>query len=111
MIFFLAFFSEVKNAFLSLHASLEAMMIKILDSIALFGKYFICLTNKHIYNRYHRRCVIENKQLIYVAKSKGGNQKAFQTDDMEIRYGCAKGYHNLCINCAIWYRFHIVICA
>ena len=29
------------------------------------------------------RHVIENKQLIYVAKSKGRKQKAFQTDDME----------------------------
>ena len=43
--------------------------------------------------------VIENKQLIYVGKSKGGKQKAFQTDRMEIRYDCAKRYHILCMNC------------
>ena len=30
------------------------------------------------------RHVIENKQLIYVAKSKGFKQKPFHTDDMEI---------------------------
>ena len=35
------------------------------------------------------RRVIENKQLNYVAKSKDRKQKAFQTDDMEIRYDCA----------------------
>ena len=32
--------------------------------------------------------VIESKQLIDVAKSKGHKQKAFQTDDIEIRYDC-----------------------
>ena len=32
------------------------------------------------------RRVIENKQLMYVAKSKDRMQKAFQTDDMKIRY-------------------------
>ena len=41
--------------------------------------------------------VIENKQVIYVAKSKGYTQKAFQTDDIEIRYDCAKRRHILFI--------------
>ena len=36
------------------------------------------------------RRVIENKQLIYVAKSKDHKQKTFQTDDHEIRYDFAK---------------------
>ena len=44
--------------------------------------------------------VIENKQVIYVAKSKGYTQKAFQTGDIEIRYDCAKRCHILCIDCA-----------
>ena len=43
--------------------------------------------------------VIENNQLIYVAKRMGHKQKTFQTDDMEIRYDCAKLYHTLCMNC------------
>ena len=46
------------------------------------------------------RHVIEFKQLIFVAKSKGHKQKAFQTDDMEIRYDCVKDYHFLYMNCA-----------
>ena len=46
------------------------------------------------------RRVIENKQLIYDAKSNGHKQKAFQTDDMEKKYHCAKRYHILCMNCA-----------
>ena len=46
------------------------------------------------------RRAIEFKQLIFVAKSKGHKQNAFQTDDMEIRYNCAKRYHVLYINCA-----------
>ena len=46
------------------------------------------------------RRVIENKQLISFAKSKGHKQNAFQTDDMTLRYDCAKRYHILCMNCA-----------
>ena len=46
------------------------------------------------------RRAIEFKQLISVTKSKGQKQNAFQTDDMEIRYNCAKRYHVLYINCA-----------
>ena len=38
--------------------------------------------------------------MIFVAKSKGHKQKAFQTDDMEIRYDCAKRNYGLYINCA-----------
>ena len=38
------------------------------------------------------RRVIEFKQLIFVAKSKGHKQKAFQTNHMEIRYDCANRY-------------------
>ena len=37
--------------------------------------------------------VIEQKQLIFVAKRKGHKFKAFMTDDMEIRNDCAKRYH------------------
>ena len=36
----------------------------------------------------------------FVEKGKGHKHKAFQTDDMKIRYDCAKGYHVLYINCA-----------
>ena len=46
------------------------------------------------------RRVTEFKQLIFVAKSKGQKQKAFQTDDMEIRCDCTKRYHALYMNCA-----------
>ena len=46
------------------------------------------------------RRVIENKQLIFVAKSKDHKQKAFQTHDMEIRYDCGRGDHILCMNCS-----------
>ena len=76
---------------------LEAMTIKIIESIALFGTYCIRLTNLHRSNRYDAR-VIENKQMIYVAKSKGHKQKAFQINDMEIRYDCAQLYHTLLMN-------------
>ena len=38
---------------------------------------------------------IELKQLILVAKYKDHKQKAFQTDDKEIRYNCDKRYHVL----------------
>ena len=57
------------------------------------------------------RHVIGNKQLIYVAKIKGRKQKAFQTDDMKIRYDCAKHYQILCMNCAngIVFRLRSVI--
>ena len=43
---------------------------------------------------------IDFKQFIFVANYKGHKQKAFQTDDMEIRYNCVKRYHVLYINCA-----------
>ena len=43
--------------------------------------------------------VIENKQLIFVGKSKVRKQKAFQTDHMEIRSDCAERYHILCNDC------------
>ena len=33
-------------------------------------------------------------------KAKGRKHKAFQTDDMEVRYDCAKSYHIFCMNCA-----------
>ena len=70
--------------------------MKMVDSIALFGTYCIC------YQMYidliGMRCVIENKQLIYVAKHKDHKQKDFQTDDMEMTYDCAKHYHILCMN-------------
>ena len=51
---------------------------------------------------------IEVKQLIFVAKSKGHKLKALQTDDMEIRYHCAKRYHVLYINCAKGIIFGLV---
>ena len=54
---------------------------------------------------------IEFKQLIFVAKSMGHKQKAFQTDDMEIRYNCAKRYHVLYINCAKRYHVLYINCA
>ena len=76
------------------HLLLEAMTMKIIDSVAPFGTYCFYLTNVHRSNRYE---VKENKQLIYVAKCKGHKQKAFF---MEIRYDCAKRYHILCMNCA-----------
>ena len=43
--------------------------------------------------------VIGFKKIDFVAKSQGHKQKAFQTDDMEIRYNCAKRYHVLYIKC------------
>ena len=49
------------------------------------------------------------------AKSKGREQKAFQTDDMEIRYDCTKCYYILCMNCAngiifgLWSVLNIII--
>ena len=46
------------------------------------------------------RRAIEFKHLVFVAKRKGHKQKAFQTDDMEVRYDCAKRYHVLYIYCA-----------
>ena len=55
---------------------LEAMTMKIIDSISLYGTYCICLANVH-YLIVMRR-VIENKQLINVAKSKGRKQKLFK---------------------------------
>ena len=54
------------------------------------------------------RRAIDFKQLIFVAKSKGHEQKAFQTDDMEKRYNCAKRYHVLYINCAKGIIFGLV---
>ena len=54
------------------------------------------------------RHVIGFKQLIFVTKSKGHKQKAFQTDDMEINYNFAKLYHVLCLNCAIGIIFELV---
>ena len=53
-------------------------------------------------------CVIEFKQSIFVAKSKYYSQKAFQTDDMDIRYNCAKRYHVFNINCAKGILFVLV---
>ena len=50
--------------------------MKIHDSIALFGTYCICLTNVYISNR--MKSVIENKEMNYVAKSKGRKQKLFK---------------------------------
>ena len=54
------------------------------------------------------RRAIEFKELIFVAKSKGHKQKAFQIDDMEIRYNCAKRYHVLYVNCAKGIIFGLV---
>ena len=34
-----------------------------------------------------------NQTIDFVAKSKDHKQKAFQTDDTEISYNCAKSYH------------------
>ena len=51
---------------------------------------------------------MEFKQLIFVAKSKDHKQKAFQTDEMEIRYNCAKRYAVLYINCAKGIIFRLV---
>ena len=70
------------------HLLLEAMTKKIVDSIALFGTYQIKLYSTNVHRYFVMRCVIEVKQLIFVEKSKGHQQKAFQTDDMEIRYDC-----------------------
>ena len=63
--------------------------MKTIDSIALFGTYCICLTNYT--DLIVMRRSIENKHLICVAKQKSidHKQKAFQTNDMEIRYDCA----------------------
>ena len=57
------------------------------------------------------RRAIELKQLIFVALSKDHKQNASQTDDMEIRYNCAKRYHVWYINCAkgIIFRFVTVL--
>ena len=55
----------------------------IIDSIALFGTYCTCLTNVHRSNRYE--AAIEFKRLVCVARSKDHKQKAFQTDEMEIK--------------------------
>ena len=46
------------------------------------------------------RRVTDFKQFIFVAKSNDHKQKAFQTDDMEIRYDSTKLYHALYMNCA-----------
>ena len=54
------------------------------------------------------RRVIEFKEWIFVAKSKGHKQKASQIDDMEIRYNCAKRYHVLYVNCAKGIIFGLV---
>ena len=46
------------------------------------------------------RHVMENKLLIYDAKNMDHKQKAYQADDLEIRYDCAKRCHFLCMDCA-----------
>ena len=61
---------------------LEAMTMKIID--------FFC----SIWNAWHlANCFM-------LQKSKDRKQKAFRTDDLEIRYACAKRYYILCMNCA-----------
>ena len=54
---------------------------------------------------------IEVKQLIFVAESKGHKHKDFQTDDMGIRYNCAKRNHFLYIKCAKGIIFGFGNCA
>ena len=49
--------------------------MQLIDSIALFGTYCICFTNVLISNRMKR--VIENKDLIYISKSKDRTKKVF----------------------------------
>ena len=53
------------------------------------------------------RRAIEFKQLHSVTK-KAQKQKTFQTDDLEIRYNCAKRYHVLYVNCAKGIIFGLV---
>ena len=43
---------------------------------------------------------IQYKTIDFCWKIKGHKQKAFQTNNMKIRYNCAKRYHALFINCA-----------
>ena len=76
------------------------MTMKIVDSIALFGTY--CIYHQMYNDLIVMRCVLKNKQLIYVAKTRAihVSKKYFQTDDMEMTYGYAKRYHNLCMNYA-----------
>ena len=54
---------------------------------------------------------IEFKQLIFVAENKGHKHKDFQTDDMGIRYNCAKRNHVLYIHCAKGIIFGFGNCA
>ena len=54
------------------------------------------------------RRAIEFKKLIFVAKCTDHEHKAFQTDDMETRFDCAKRYHVLYINCAEGIIFGLV---
>ena len=70
------------------------MTKKLIDSVALhvFWTYFTCLTNVHRSNRYEACNSLQ--------KSKNHKQKALQTDEMKIRYNCAKRYDVLYINCA-----------
>ena len=68
---------------------LEAMAMKIIDSIALFGTY--CLFNK-VHRSYRYEVCIEIKQLIYVANARVVSKHNFKltvTDNMEIRYESA----------------------
>ena len=78
------------------HLLLEAMTMKIFDFIALFGMYCICQTTVHRSYRY-MTC---NRIYTIDFCCKKHQQNAFQTDDTEIRYDCAKFYHVLYMKCA-----------
>ena len=54
------------------------------------------------------RRAIEFKQLILLQKTRVFSKKAFQTDDIEIRYNCGKRYHVLYITCAKGIIFGLV---
>ena len=56
--------------------STEVEAMKIIDSIALFGTYCICLTNVHRSNRYEK--VIKFKQLIFDATRRAISKKLFK---------------------------------
>ena len=90
------------------HLLFEAMTKKIIDSIALFGTYCTCLTKLMYIDLIVMKRAKEFKQLIFVAKSKGHKRKAFQTDNMEIRYNCAKRYHVLYLKCTEGIIFGLV---
>ena len=84
----------------------ETMTMEIIKSTALFETYYTCLTMYR--DLIIIRCVIENKHLIYVAKSKDRKHKHFKL--MLWKYNVNVLNVTTCIFfCMNWAR--IVICA